>query len=163
LLIDPSLRALFYGNSQGGWCLTHVGREGAEWKLGGFQRMLGRRPELDDPIVPSREGRHRRVWLGLTRFHEDLERIGLRKRRQSDTRRTLISLAIADGARKDVLRWITHGSSGDVIDGYTTLPWEQAARGPWGVQDGHTGLGTGASKSSELLRERVGRTGFGKR
>ncbi len=27
------------------------------------------------------------------------------------------------GARKDALRWVTHGPSGDVFDAYTTLPW----------------------------------------
>ena len=76
----------------------------------------------------------------------------------------MISLARAGGASKDLLEWVTHGPPGDVIDGYTTLPWEtlcqqvlcikverlegkvlsghpldavQAARAPWGVQDGH--------------------------
>jgi len=28
-----------------------------------------------------------------------------------------------DGARKDVLRWVTHGATGDIVDLYTTLPW----------------------------------------
>jgi hypothetical protein len=32
---------------------------------------------------------------GLRRFHEDLERIGLRARRQHDARRTFISIARA--------------------------------------------------------------------
>jgi hypothetical protein len=40
-----------------------------------------------------------------------------------DLRRTFISLALADGARKDVLRWVTHGPEGDIVDLYTTLPW----------------------------------------
>jgi hypothetical protein len=40
-----------------------------------------------------------------------------------DLRRTFISLALADGGRKDILRWITHGPKGDVFDDYTTLPW----------------------------------------
>ena len=30
---------------------------------------------------------------------------------------------VADGGRKDILRWITHGPEGDIIDLYTTLPW----------------------------------------
>jgi hypothetical protein len=60
---------------------------------------------------------------GLRRFHEDLERLGLRPRRQHDTRRTFISIARADGARPDILRWATHGPTGDVVDVYTTLPW----------------------------------------
>jgi hypothetical protein len=64
------------------------------------------------------------VGLGLERFHEDLERLGLRPRRQHDARRTFISLALAGGARKDRLRWVTHGPTGDIVDAYTTLPWE---------------------------------------
>jgi hypothetical protein len=31
------------------------------------------------------------------------------KRRQHDARRTFISIARADGARPDILRWATHG------------------------------------------------------
>jgi len=47
----------------------------------------------------------------------------MRQRRHYDARRTFISLAQADGARKDVLRWITHGPTGDIFDLYTSLPW----------------------------------------
>jgi hypothetical protein len=57
------------------------------------------------------------------RFHEDLERIGLRARRQHDACRTFISITRADGARADILRWATHGPTGDIVDDYTTLPW----------------------------------------
>ena len=68
----------------------------------------------------------------LKGFHQDLERLELRPRRQHDARRTFISLAIADGARKDILRWVTHGPEGDIVDLYTTLPWhtlcEEVAR-----------------------------------
>ena len=39
-------------------------------------------------------------------------------------RHTFISLARGDGARSDVLRWITHGPTGDIVDLYRTLPWE---------------------------------------
>ena len=44
--------------------------------------------------------------------------------RSHDVRRTFIKLARSDGARKDVLEWITHGPRGDIVDLYTTLPWE---------------------------------------
>jgi hypothetical protein len=60
----------------------------------------------------------------LRRFHEDLTRIGLRERRQHDARRTFISIARADGARPDILRWATHGPTSDITDLYTTLPWD---------------------------------------
>src|SRR5262249_38068940 len=59
----------------------------------------------------------------LNRFHEDLERIGLRSRRQHDARRSFISLARSDGARKDILRWSTHAPERDQIDFYTTFAW----------------------------------------
>ena len=73
--------------------------------------------------MPARGGGHRNVSYSLKTLHEDLELLGLRKRRHCDTRRTLVSLAQADGARKDVLRWVTHGPTGDIVDLYTTLPW----------------------------------------
>jgi integrase len=96
----------------------------AEWRLAGWARLMGRKPEPDDLIIPSRKGVHRRGNQGLFRFHQDLERLDkMRSRRLHDLRRTLISLAIADGARRDILRWVTHGPGSEVIDMYTTLPW----------------------------------------
>lgn len=96
----------------------------ATWKLGGFQRMLGHTPEPDDLIIPSREGRHRNVNHMKKRFDQDLARLEHRKRRQHDARRTFITLARVDGARKDVLQLITHGAdSSDIMDCYSTLPW----------------------------------------
>ena len=96
----------------------------AEWKLSGWERLFGRPPQSDDLIAPNRDGEHRNARRSLIRFHDDLQRLGLRKRRQHDCRRTFISLAQADGARKDILRWVTHGPTGDIMDVYTTLPWE---------------------------------------
>jgi integrase len=94
----------------------------AAWKLG-FERLTGREPNPDDLILPSRRGKHRNSNHMLNRFHEDLERLGQRARRQHDARRTFISIARADGARPDILRWVTHGPTGDITDQYTTLPW----------------------------------------
>lgn len=37
---------------------------------------------------------------------------------------TFITLARAGGARPDILKWATHGPSGDIIDIYTSLPWD---------------------------------------
>lgn len=34
-----------------------------------------------------------------------------------------MSLALADGARGDHLKWVTHGKQSTVMDLYTTLPW----------------------------------------
>jgi hypothetical protein len=62
------------------------------------------------------------------KFHQDLERLGMRPRRQHDLRRTFISLCLGDGASKDILRWITHAPEGDVVDDYTTLLWNPFCR-----------------------------------
>ena len=95
----------------------------AEWRLGGWVTMMGRRPQADDLLIPSREGNNRWVNHGLKRFHEDLGRLGIRPRRQHDGRRTFISLARTDGARKDLLEVVTHGKSSDTVDQYTTYGW----------------------------------------
>jgi len=95
----------------------------ARWKADGWERTFGRSPEPDDLICPSASGRFRTAQLSYNHFADDLARLGLRHRRHYDTRRTFISLGVAGGGRKDVLRWITH-SPGDVFDEYTTLPWE---------------------------------------
>jgi len=95
----------------------------AAWKIGSWERMMGRPPSPDDLIVPSREGNNRSRHQVLHKFHADLDRLGLRRRRAYDSRRSFISLARADGARKDILHFVTHGPTGDIDDLYTTLPW----------------------------------------
>ena len=95
----------------------------AQWKLHGWQIMMGRAPGPDDLIIPSRRGLNRSRHHSLEKFREDLERLGMRRRRQHDLRRTFISLARTDGARKDVLERVTHGNRGDIVDMYTELPW----------------------------------------
>ena len=95
----------------------------AAWRDSGFEQLTGRSPRPDDPIVPSRRGVYRNVNASLRRFHEDLERIGMRARRQHDARRTFISIARADGAVADTLHFATHGPDGEIMDDYTTLPW----------------------------------------
>jgi integrase len=93
------------------------------WKTAGWLRAFGRLPEPEDLICPAARGGFRAVNRSYRLFTEDLVRLGLRHRRHYDTRRTFISLGVAGGGRKDVLRWITH-SPGDIFDEYTTLPWE---------------------------------------
>jgi len=126
----------------------------AEWKAVGWKQMIGRAPTLDDLIVPNaptllhssgvplapvlQEAERERVrklapgsidhcrtpQVGLKQSRLDCTKLGMRERRNHDARRTMISLARAGGASKDLLEWVTHGPPGDVIDGYTTLPWE---------------------------------------
>jgi len=98
----------------------------AGWKAHGWRELMRRDPKDSDLIIPSRTGACRSANHMLKKFHQDLERIGLRKRRQHDLRRTFISLCRNNGARGDVLRFITHGPrKGDVFDGYTEWNWPE--------------------------------------
>ena len=85
------------------------------WKLGGWERSFGHAPQPDDLIIPSSSKAdsdetkpagqdHLTTDQTLDKFYEDCETLGLRLRRQYDSRRTFISLSLADGARKDILR-----------------------------------------------------------
>jgi integrase len=94
----------------------------AAWKATGWKAMMGRDPLPGDLIVPSREGKNRNCNHMLVRFREDCEKIGIRARRQHDTRRTFISLA-REGGAGDLLRWVTHGPPGEIIDMYTSPSW----------------------------------------
>jgi integrase len=95
----------------------------ARWRARGWPAMLGRAPTDEDLIIPGRMGKHRSGTRMLYRLHEDLAKIDARPRRLHDLRRTFVSLCLADGARKDILRWVSHGSTLDIVDMYTTLPW----------------------------------------
>lgn len=95
----------------------------ASWKLTGWANRMGRAPTQDDLIIPTINNTHRDVRKALEDFHEDLERLGLRKRRHYDSRRTFISLAMEAGASKDVLTAITHPRPKDAFDLYRTLAW----------------------------------------
>jgi integrase len=108
-----------------------------DWLAWGFEEWMGRPPRADDPLVPGRWWKtrqkpsrpppaalgHRRGPNMYERFQADLKRIGLRGRRQHDDRRTFISLAREDLASKDLIRLVTHGPEGDIIDVYSEISW----------------------------------------
>ena len=94
-----------------------------EWKTGGWADLMERPAQPGDLIAPSRLGNNRSVNHALKKFHQDLNRIGVRVRRQHDLRRTFISLAQEDGASRDILKAVTHGPSAAIMDLYTTLSW----------------------------------------
>lgn len=104
----------------------------AAWKLGGWEDLYGHAPQPEDLIVPTRNLKRRRADEAQKQLLGDLERIGLRvkagakrNRRGHDLRRTLITLARADGAIDSMLRWITHGPKpSEILDTYSTPPWE---------------------------------------
>ena len=107
-----------------------------EWHQRGWPEMMGRPPTAEDLIVPMpaptnrgrriEHGRMRTDHNSYKRLMKDLEVLALRHRRGHDLRRTMISLARTDGARRDILELITHnpGKNGSAIDMYTTFPWE---------------------------------------
>ena len=94
----------------------------ASWRVGGWAKAFGQDPTGEDLIAPARDGGPRGNRM-LRELHTDLEAIGLRRRRNYDSRRTFISLGLAGGGSKDILSWITHGSRADAFDQYKTLPW----------------------------------------
>ena len=104
----------------------------AEWKLSGWPALMGRAPTPEDLIVPMPKSM--RIALGkmrskndsYKRLRGDLRALGVRHRRGHDLRRTMISLARTDGARKDLLELCTHTPrrKGSAIDDYTEFPWD---------------------------------------
>ena len=95
----------------------------AEWKLSGWERTYGRVPTANDFIVPTRNLTGRQSPESQSALLGDLATLGLRRRRGHDLRRTFITLAQVDGARRDLLETITHGPRGDIINIYTSFPW----------------------------------------
>lgn len=97
----------------------------ARWRLSGWAALVGRPPREEDLLFPDASGGHRSAVVALRRFHRDLELIGLRARRQHDARRAFISLVQADGGRRELLEYVTHGPDQTVMDLYTTPPWQE--------------------------------------
>ena len=96
----------------------------AEWRLHGWRARHGSKPTGNDLIVPTINGTQRDVRKTREDFVEDLDGLGLRRRRQYDARRTFTSLALDGGASKDIVKWITHPRPADVFDLYVTPSWK---------------------------------------
>ena len=112
----------------------------AEWRLG-WAAMFGREPTDDDLIVPlppkvkrtKRTGDRFRGWdySGRRWRDEDLPMLGWRARSYYDTRATFITLALEDGADRDILRTrVTHTpAKRDAFDGYDRgVRWAETCR-----------------------------------
>jgi integrase len=94
------------------------------WRESGFRTAFGRDPRPQDFIAPNRDFNTRTSDATDDDFRDDLERVGLRRRRGHDSRRTFTTIAQVDGARRDILKVITHAASADDIVGvYTSYPW----------------------------------------
>ena len=95
----------------------------AEWKLSGWQQTYGRKPARRDLIVPTRRMNMRNAKDAQVALLRDLETLELRRRRGHDLRRSFITLALVDGARRDLLEVVTHGPRGDIVSMYSSFPW----------------------------------------
>jgi integrase len=95
----------------------------AEWKMRGWRETYGRDPKADDLIVPSAHGSTLSSNKELDNLKAALAMLGLRPRRQHDSRRTFITLAQVDGGRREILETVTHDPKGDITSLYTTFPW----------------------------------------
>ncbi|HTR56471.1 MAG TPA: hypothetical protein VMJ10_37615 [Kofleriaceae bacterium] len=95
-----------------------------DWCRAGWAATFGREPTANDLIVPNHKLELWPAYDADDAFKEDLAAVGLRNRRGHDLRRTFITLAQVDGARRDLLKVITHGpAADDIINLYTTFPW----------------------------------------
>lgn len=98
-----------------------------DWYREGFEATLGRPPRPADPITPwpARMAPRSENQAGKAADKAiaaaGIERI--RGRRVHSLRRSFISLARSDGARRDVLETVTHNARGEIIDVYTEFVW----------------------------------------
>jgi integrase len=51
----------------------------ARWKSDGWRSIMGRLPEPDDLLIPSRRGVHRSRYRTLKTFYKDADRLGMRR------------------------------------------------------------------------------------
>ncbi len=125
LLFDRSVKPTGRPLASGLWILARgvplVGclRPVCEWKDAGWERIFGRPPTANDFIVPTRNMTTRESPDAQKAPRHDLALLELRPRRGHDLRRTFITLAQVDGARKDILEAISHGPRGDIVSVYT--------------------------------------------
>lgn len=104
------------------------------WRREGFPMLFGRRPDPEDPIVPSRndvEGRCFRTRSAMyDRLLDDVTRIKLRRvpALQHSMRATFLSLLELDGANMAIARRATHAAPSDVVGGYIRVRWEDLCR-----------------------------------
>ena len=110
-----------------------------DWRRSGWPSVYARSPGPEDLIVPrsvddpiggddgTDDDDDDEMWQADEAnklFLADLEALGMRRRRGHDLRRTFITLAQEDGARRDVLQVITHAPNpADVMSLYTSYPW----------------------------------------
>lgn len=95
----------------------------SSWWSEGFEFTYGKKPTLDDFIVPHRKlGGHSKS-SAYHAWRRSLDRLGIENKSLHATRNTFISIARSNGAPKDIVESVTHNARGDVIDDYTSFEW----------------------------------------
>lgn len=94
-----------------------------DWRSSGWAQKYGRAPTEHDLMFPTEDHEVRDPSDTLKQLKKDLASVGLRPRRGHDLRRTFITLAQVDGARRDILKTLTHPSETDIVGLYSTFPW----------------------------------------
>ena len=132
------------------------------WRTVGWPLVYGREPGADDLIAPTRRGTPRHLTDSAEGRRRDLEVLGLRHRRGHDLRRTMISLAVADGARPEIVKLITHTPrTGSAFDLYISMPWETLCTEIAKLRISQTcapELGTGLGTAVVDIRNQTGKT-----
>ncbi len=95
----------------------------AGWKLGGWERLMGRPPTPDDLLCPRPDDTFLDDKTALQDLRVDLDTLGMRQREIHDMRSTFISLTQEDGVPENLLKWVTHGRPGTIVGGYTRNEW----------------------------------------
>jgi integrase len=86
--------------------------------------FYGEEPTPDALIVRNVQGGRFLPSTTLENLQNDLKKLGLRRRRFHDLRRSFVTLARAGGASSDLLLWVTHTPGPGMMDVYTTPTWE---------------------------------------
>lgn len=95
-----------------------------------YEATTGAKPTPEAPVFP-RPGSTKpmRNTVVLHRFHHDLDRLGLYRRRVHDARRTFITLVTqTEGVQSDIIRRVTHCRPGDVFNAYREVSWDSICR-----------------------------------
>lgn len=107
---------------------AELARRMAIWRVE-WVALHGHQPSPDDLVAPTKEGNMVSANLAGKSMTYDLEKLGLRvkagtrNRGGHDLRAWFITTCQECGAHRDLLRVITHTSSGDVMGGYTRATW----------------------------------------
>jgi integrase len=98
------------------------------WWERGFELLTGRKPALDDFIVPnagprSKRGHHTRS-SAYKAFRRACDVSAVENLSLHSTRHTAITWTRRGGARADVYERVSHNAKGSIIDQYTHFDWD---------------------------------------